>query len=143
MALVDIETAVTEPERLLRESAHKFAGEVLRPVGRELDRLADPADVIRRGSPLWGAFERYREDLVIDMHRRVLAEIEPLRQQHGWEVIVTSLDSLHSDYVRPALGVDSRRIVALMKEFPFTLQVEDPAHFWNTSPDRYLRFAAT
>ena len=53
------------------------------------------------------------------------------------------LDSLHDDYVRPALGVDSRRITALMREFPFTLQVEDPARFWMTSPERYRRFAAT
>jgi hypothetical protein len=59
------------------------------------------------------------------------------------EVIVTMLDGLHDDYVRPALGVDSRRIAALMREFPFTLEVEDPAHFWMTSPERYRRFAAT
>jgi len=79
MALVDIETAVTEPERLLRESAHKFAGEVLRPVGRELDRLADPADVIRRGSPLWGAFERYRE-LGLDGLDEAGTELSPLER---------------------------------------------------------------
>ncbi|MBZ5516735.1 MAG: hypothetical protein LAN62_18175, partial [Acidobacteriia bacterium] len=88
-------------------------------------------------------FLHYREDIVIDWHRRVLTEIEPLRKQRGWEVVVTVLDSLHDDYARPALGVDSRRIVALMKEFPFTLQIEDPAHFWMAPPGRYLRFAAT
>jgi hypothetical protein len=59
------------------------------------------------------------------------------------EVIVTMLDSLHDDYVRPALGLDSRRITALMREFPFTLEVEDPARFWMTSAERYRRFAAT
>jgi hypothetical protein len=111
----------------------------------------DPIQLFRPGSGHYfktdpGAlakFERYREDIVIDWHRHVLAEIEPLRKQHGWEVIVTALDSLHDDYVRPALGVDSRRIVGLMHEFPFTLQVEDPAHFWMAPPDRYRRFAAT
>jgi hypothetical protein len=45
--------------------------------------------------------------------------------------------------VQSALGVDSRRIVALMKEFPFTLQVEDPVQFWADPADRYLRFAAS
>jgi hypothetical protein len=88
-------------------------------------------------------FERYREDIVVDWHRRVLTELEPLCKQRGLEVIVTMFDSLHDDYVRHALGVDSRRIVALMKEFPFVLEVEDPAHFWMTSPERYRRFAAT
>jgi alkylation response protein AidB-like acyl-CoA dehydrogenase len=34
---------------------------VLRPVGRELDRMPDPADVIAEGSPLWETFGRYRQ----------------------------------------------------------------------------------
>jgi hypothetical protein len=88
-------------------------------------------------------FQRYREDIVLDWHRRVLSELEPLCKQRGMEVIVTMMDSLHDDYVRPALGVDSKRITALMREFPFTLEVEDQAHFWMTSPERYRRFAAT
>jgi len=40
-----------------------------------------------------------------------------------------------------ALGVDSKRIVALMKDFQLTLQVEDPAEFWMKSPERYWAFA--
>ena len=90
-------------------------------------------------------FQRYREDIVVDWHRRVLTELTPLCKQRGLEVIVTMLDSLHDhdEYVRPALGVDSRRITALMHEFPFTLEVEDPVRFWMTSPERYRHFAAT
>jgi uncharacterized protein YdaL len=88
-------------------------------------------------------FQRYREDIVVGWHRRVLAELNPLCKQRGLEIIITMLDGLHDDYVRPALGVDSRRITALMKEFPFTLEIEDPARFWMTSPERYRRFAET
>ena len=87
-------------------------------------------------------FQRYREDIVVMAPARA-DRIEPLCKQRGMEVIVTMLDRLHNDYVRPALGVDSRRITALMREFPFTLEVEDPARFWMTSPERYRRFAAT
>ncbi len=111
----------------------------------------DPIQLFRPNSPHYyktdpagmAKFQRYREDIVLDWHRRVLTELEPLCKQRGMEVIVTMLDGLHDDYVRPALGVDSRRIAALMREFPFTLEVEDPAHFWMTSPERYRRFAAT
>ena len=88
-------------------------------------------------------FLRYRENLVTEWHRSVLAELEPIRKQKGLEVIVTVMDSLHSKYVRPALGIDCRRIADLMKDFNFTLQVEDPAEFWMKSPARYLRFAQT
>ena len=88
-------------------------------------------------------FQLYREDIVVDWHRRVLAELGPLCKPRGLEIIVTMLDGLHDDYVRPALGVDSRRIAALMRDFPFTLQVEDPARFWMMPPERYRRFAET
>ena len=111
----------------------------------------DPLLLFKPGSPYdvrtnpaaLEKFLHYREDIVTDWHRRVLAEIEPLRKERGWEVIVTALDSLHVDYAKPRLGVDSRRIAGLMKDFPFTLQVEDPVQFWMRAPDRYLRFAKT
>ncbi len=111
----------------------------------------DPKDLFRPSSPHFyktdpdglAKFLKYREDVVVDWHRRVLTELEPLCMQRGLEVIVTMFDSLHDDYVRPALGVDSRRIVALMRDFPFMLEVEDPARFWMTSPERYRRFTAS
>jgi hypothetical protein len=88
-------------------------------------------------------FLRYREDVVTEWHRRVLKELDPVARERGLDVIVTMMDSLHSRSVQPALGVDSRRIVALMKEFNFTLQVEDPAEHWAEPPERYRRFAET
>jgi uncharacterized protein YdaL len=111
----------------------------------------DPKDLFRPSSPHYyktdpaglAKFQRYREDIVVDWHRRVLTELMPFCKRRGLEVIVTMLDSLHNDYVRPALGVDSRRITALMREFPFTLDVEDQARFWMQPPERYRRFAAT
>ena len=92
------------------------------------------------------AFEKFlsfREDLVTGWHRHVLEELAPVEQAHGWEVIITILDSLHSNYVRPALGLNAHRIIELMKEFDFTLQVEDSAEHWREPPDRYRRFAQT
>jgi hypothetical protein len=92
------------------------------------------------------AFEQYlqfREDVVTEMHDQVLNEIESIRGSRGWEIIVTMLDSLHSSYVRPALGVNSSRIVSLMKDHDFTLQVEDAAEHWMKPPSRYLDFAKT
>jgi len=61
MTITDIETGLTDEDRRVQESAHRFAAEVLRPVGRELDRLGDPAAVIAEGSPLWDVFARYRQ----------------------------------------------------------------------------------
>jgi uncharacterized protein YdaL len=111
----------------------------------------DPILLFQAASPYYyrenhGALDRYlkyRETIVTEWHRRVLSGLEPLRREKKWEVIITALDSLHSKYVRPALGVDCRRIVDLMKDFNFTLQVEDPAEYWMKSPERYREFAKT
>lgn len=88
-------------------------------------------------------FLQFREDLVTDWHRKVLAELQLLAKERQWEIIVTAMDSLHSSFVRPALGVNTARIAALMQEFDFTLQVEDPAEHWAGPPGRYHRFAET
>ena len=42
----------------LKESAHRFAKEVLRPASIELDRMADPRDVIALDSPLRRRFQK-------------------------------------------------------------------------------------
>jgi uncharacterized protein YdaL len=88
-------------------------------------------------------FEEYRAQRVAAWHRSLLERISPIAQERDMEIIVTMLDSLHSPTILRDLGVDSRRIIALMDQFPFTLQVEDPAQFWAQSPDRYKRFGET
>lgn len=61
MTITDIEVALSDEDREVQATAHRLAAEVLRPIGRELDRMVDPADVIAEDSPLWEAFRRYRE----------------------------------------------------------------------------------
>jgi len=111
----------------------------------------DPAQLFVPSSPYYfsrnpqalARFLRYREDVVTEWHRRVLGELDPIAQARGLEVIVTMMDSLHSKYVQPALGVNSARIAQLMQDFKFTLQVEDPVEHWAQPPDRYRRFHET
>jgi alkylation response protein AidB-like acyl-CoA dehydrogenase len=58
---VDIETGQGDEERMLRDTCHGFAADVLRPAGRALDRLPDPAQVIAKDSLLWDVLRRYRD----------------------------------------------------------------------------------
>ncbi len=59
MPSIDIDIGLSDEERAVRDMTHKFAEEVLRPAGAELDRMADPADVIAPESVLWNVFEKY------------------------------------------------------------------------------------
>ncbi len=61
MTITDIQAGLADEDRAVQSTAHRFAAEILRPVGRELDRMPDPASVIAPESPLWDAFRRYRE----------------------------------------------------------------------------------
>jgi alkylation response protein AidB-like acyl-CoA dehydrogenase len=60
MSIADLEVDLTSEELAVVESVHRFAEEVMRPIGRELDLLT-PEEVVADGSPLWTVFERYRE----------------------------------------------------------------------------------
>jgi len=61
MAIEDIDVGLSDEERAVRDVTHKFAEEVLRPAGAELDRLTDPAEVVAADSVLWSVFDKYRE----------------------------------------------------------------------------------
>jgi len=60
MAMVDLEVGLSEEEVAVRDLAHKFAVEVMRPAGIALDRLDDPQQVIAEGSVLYDVHSRYR-----------------------------------------------------------------------------------
>jgi hypothetical protein len=74
---------------------------------------------------------------VTALHRDVLERF----RSNDIEIIVTALDSLHSPKLRESIGMDTEAVVKLMRQFPFTLQVEDAFEFWPTPADRYRRFA--
>ena len=60
MGSIEYEVELTDEERAVQETVHRFAEEVMRPAGAELDAMADPQDVIAEGSILWEVFEKHR-----------------------------------------------------------------------------------
>ena len=61
MTSIDIEVGLSDEDREVRDTAHKFAEEVLRPAGVALDRLTDPAEVIAKDSVLWDCMKQYHQ----------------------------------------------------------------------------------
>ncbi len=61
MSTIDFETALSDEERAIQETVHRFAEEVMRPAGQQLDRMPDPRTTIEEGSVLWDVVKRYRE----------------------------------------------------------------------------------
>jgi alkylation response protein AidB-like acyl-CoA dehydrogenase len=79
MASIDLEAQLSDEERGIRDTVHKFAEEVMRPAGIALDALADPQDVIAEGSILWEVFDKHRE-LGLDQLDDPSSGLSPIQQ---------------------------------------------------------------
>lgn len=60
MPVSDLDFDFSEDEQLVKDTAHRFAAEVLRPAGQALDKL-DPDEVIAPGSIFWDVWKQYQE----------------------------------------------------------------------------------
>jgi alkylation response protein AidB-like acyl-CoA dehydrogenase len=61
MGLVELDISLNEEQRAIRDEARKFFMEVWRPAAIQLDKLADPQDVIAKDSVLWDVFRKTYE----------------------------------------------------------------------------------
>ncbi len=61
MSLLVPDPGLSSESMEILETVHRFAEGEMRPIGRELDHLHDPADVTADGSPFWKLHERYRQ----------------------------------------------------------------------------------
>ncbi len=60
MPVSTLDYDLSEDERLVQDTAHRFAAEVMRPAGQDLDKLS-PDEVIAPNSILWSVVEQYHE----------------------------------------------------------------------------------
>ncbi|MBV2234520.1 MAG: acyl-CoA/acyl-ACP dehydrogenase [Sterolibacterium sp.] len=58
--VIDLDVGISEEMLALRETTHRFALEVMRPIAAQLDRMT-PEAVIASDSPLWQGLEKFKE----------------------------------------------------------------------------------
>ncbi|MCP4226525.1 MAG: acyl-CoA/acyl-ACP dehydrogenase, partial [Actinomycetia bacterium] len=56
-----VEAGLSPEGQAIIDTTHRFARDVMRPAGIELDQMADPADVIAPDSILWDVHDKYRQ----------------------------------------------------------------------------------
>ena len=71
--LTGFETPLTEEEAAIQASVHRFAKEVLRPLGRELDRMT-AEEVVAPGSPYYSLFAEFAK---LGLDPALLAQLPP------------------------------------------------------------------
>ena len=107
----DIELGLTDDDRAIWQTVHRFAEDVLRPAGRELDRLVDPADVIAKQSVLWSVMDEYKDLGITRLYQDT--EMDPtakarliaiVNEELAWGdvglAISTGLCSFHTQWVQ-------------------------------------------
>ncbi|MGD1148868.1 MAG: hypothetical protein ABR961_13060 [Thermoanaerobaculaceae bacterium] len=111
----------------------------------------DPMDLFDEESPRFferdpaalDAFLSYRRDAAVDLHERLLGVLAGAREHKPYlDLVLTLVDALYDTRMRDRVGIDTQRIVALGRRFPFELQVEDPFTLWVLGPERYAKIAA-
>ncbi|WP_028218043.1 acyl-CoA dehydrogenase family protein [Paraburkholderia oxyphila] len=73
VGLSGFETPLTEEESAIQSTVHRFARDVLRPIGRELDRMK-PEEVVAAGSPYWTALA---ESAKLGLDPQLIAQFPP------------------------------------------------------------------
>ena len=107
----------------------------------------DPVTVFDHESPnYWRNNPQVRTDLtefrvgkINEVYDSILKMLKGIREaKPGFAIVVTAQDAYGSPELREWLGVDMPSILALQKEYGFSVSIEDPQHLWSTTPLRYL-----
>jgi alkylation response protein AidB-like acyl-CoA dehydrogenase len=79
MSSIDLEVDLGETEKAIHETVHRFAAEVMRPVGQELDKMPDPSQTIEKDSVVWDAMRQFGT-LGIDTLGTIDSEFTPIEK---------------------------------------------------------------
>ncbi len=66
LGLTGLEDDLSDQEKFLQETTHRFACDVMRPIGEQLDKMT-PEEVIAEGSPLWSYLEQIKNAGIVDL----------------------------------------------------------------------------
>lgn len=87
LSMTGAEPNLTEEEQAVQDMVHRFAVEVMRDAGIELDKMA-PEEVYAPGSVLWDVLER-SEELGLDLV--AMAEMDPVDRERILSIAVEEL----------------------------------------------------
>lgn len=117
----------------------------------EAEHGFDPAELFRPGSPLHHQqnpdglrhFLRFRRERIASLHTEWMTFLQETVERTGKaaHLMVTQIDDQFDATVRDHLAADSRPILSLMHQSPFTFLIEDPATIWHLGPNRYQDIA--
>ncbi len=135
LGMTGLEAQLTEEEQAIQDVAHRFARDVMRPIGEQLDMMT-PEEVIAPESPLWSFFQQLKDIGIIDlemlatMDKEQKARMMPLIfEELGWGDSGLTISALATSF--PAFAAYNTGDAELIERFGSLLGC------WiGTQPDR-------
>jgi alkylation response protein AidB-like acyl-CoA dehydrogenase len=90
MSSIDFEVDLGDTERAIQDTVHRFAAEVMRPVGQELDKMPNPEQTIEADSIMWNAMAEFGK-LGIDTLGTIDSEFTPVENARIQAIICEEL----------------------------------------------------
>lgn len=130
-----LEAGLTEEEQAIQDVAHRFAAEVMRPIGEKLDKLT-PEEVVAEGSPLHDYMRQIRESGILDLG--ALAELDNRQKSRLFPIIFEELGWGDSGLAIATLASSLPAFAAHNTGDPEIIEVfgDKPGCWLGTQPDR-------
>jgi acyl-CoA dehydrogenase len=84
LGLRGLEANLTEEEQAIQEVAHRFAADVMRPIGEKLDKMS-PEEVVAEGSPFFDYLQQVTDSGILDL--AALAEMDNQQKSRVFPII--------------------------------------------------------
>ncbi len=135
LGLRGLEGNLSEEELAIQEVAHRFAEEVMRPIGQQLDKMT-AEEVVAEGSPLFDYMHKVQESGILDLG--ALAELDDQQksrlfpiifEEFGWGDSGLAIGTLASSL--PAFAAHNTGDPELIEKFG-----DKPGCWLATQPDR-------
>ena len=130
-----LEGNLSEEEQAIQEVAHRFATEVMRPIGEKLDKMT-PEEVVAQGSPLFDYMGQVRDSGILDlgalaeMTKQQKSRLFPIIfEEFGWGDSGLAIGTLASSI--PAFAAQNTGNPEIIERFG-----ELPGCWLATQPDR-------
>jgi acyl-CoA dehydrogenase len=135
LGLRGLEADLTEEEQVIQEVAHRFAEEVMRPIGEKLDKMT-PEEVVAEGSPLHDYMAQVHASGILDLG--ALAEMDNKQKSRIFPIIFEEFGWGDSGLAIATLASSIPAFAAHNTGDPEIIEVfgDKPGCWLATQPDR-------
>lgn len=104
LGLTGFEADLSEEDRAIQANVQRFAKEIMRPIGEQLDKVT-PEQVIADDSPLWDFYRQLNDSGLFDLE--MLSSLSDQEKSRILPIVLESMFSHNDINIYPTRGIPS------------------------------------